>query len=318
MTTLTTQLELDQLLDAGVSDKKVKYLLDRADMLTRRLAENQGYINVSIGVDSTPCSMGCAYCSLAAQWDIYSEAPELGFDEIADRAGLVADGGADAITLRTTQFYDIGQLAVLGSLVRERIGKDVELVANTGELTLEDALVLKRAGFNTAYHVVRLREGVDTGHTVEMRLTTIDAIRQSGLSLKYCIEPLGPEHAAEEILTEIWRARAFGVASLSVMARVPVMGTPLAHLGQIASAYHCRAVAAARLACPETVTRVGVHPFLPDSLNAGCNSITIELAANPRDNHSGNGAWRGLDLAAARTLLQKAGYTVRPAKMANS
>ena len=258
--------------------------------------------------------MNCAFCSHAERWGVYTDEIHLSPEETVDLAGQAADGGADFVVLRTTQFYGTDVLLDLGRRVRDRIGKEIHLVINTGESDGETIRMLMDAGFSMAYHIVRLREGVDTGHSVEMRVRTIDAIRSAGMKLQYLIEPLGPEHTAEEILVEARRARAVGASGTGVMARVPVMGSPLARYGQVSDAYLRRVAAVARLEYPDGGKYLCVHPPMPTALHIGCNTVVVEQAANPRDTASTPGAWRGFGLSAARKVLQAAGLSVRPAR----
>lgn len=302
------------LLDTQVSDKRISPLLERANTMTREISGNRGYVWTAIGIDSTPCAMGCSFCSQAARWDAYNGTGELAPETIIEKAGQLADGGADFVVLRTTQHYPFGNLLRLARRVRNRIGEAIHLVVNTGEMHRDTGKALQDAGFSMAYHVVRLREGVDTGHSVDMRLRTMDAVLEGGLELQYLIEPLGPEHTAEEILTEARRARALGASGTGVMARIPVMGTPLAHFGQVSEAYLRRVAAVARLEYPDGGRHLCVHPPTPSALGCGCNTMIIEQAANPRDTASSPGPWRGFDLPAARRTLRAAGLTVRPAK----
>lgn len=301
------------LLDTGVPDRQVRHLLDRADAMTRRLAGGRGYVWTAIGLDSTPCPMGCAFCSHAARWDACTPTPPLDPEVVVEKAGALADGGADFVVLRTTQFFDFARLLALGRRVRARIGEDIHLVVNTGEMDRDTVKALRDAGFSMAYHVVRLREGVDTGHGVDMRLRTIEAVRAGGLELQYLIEPLGPEHSPAEILAEARRARAVGASGTGVMARVPVMGTPLARFGQVSEAYLRRVAAVARLEYPDGGGHLCVHPPSPTTLGCGSNTIIVEQAANPRDTVSSPGPWRGFDLPSARAALRAAGFVVRPA-----
>ncbi len=302
------------LLNTGVSDRDIKHLLDRADAMTRTLSANRGSVWSVIGIDSTPCQMDCSFCSHAAKWDAYTVSPPLSAEAVVAKAGQLADGGADFVVLRTTQFYPLDRLLALGRRVRDRIGDDIHLVVNTGEMDLDTVKALKDAGFSMAYHVVRLREGIDTGHTVAMRLRTIETALSGGLEVQYLIEPLGPEHSAAEILTEARRARSIGASGTGVMARVPVMGTPLARFGQVSEAYLRRVAAVARLEYPDGGRHLCVHPPTPSTLHCGGNTIIVEQAANPRDTISSQGPWRGFDLPTARATLRAAGLTVRPAK----
>jgi biotin synthase len=310
----STRTETELLLDATIGDRQIQHLLDRADTRSRELSGERGYVWAAIGIDSAPCPMGCSFCSHAARWDVYSGETRLSEEEIVDQAGTLADGGADFVVLRTTQFYPTETLVTLGQRVRNRIGDEIHLVVNTGESAPDRVKALRDGGFNMAYHVVRLREGVDTGHSVEMRLRTIDAIRTAGMELQYLIEPLGPEHTAEEILTEARRARSVGASGTGVMARVPVMGTPLAHLGQVSEPYLRRVAAAARLEYPDGGKYLCVHPPTPSAFRTGCNTVVVEQAANPRDTILSASAWRRFDLDAARTALREAGFQVRKRK----
>jgi len=243
--------DAERLLDTRISDRRIAPLLDRAAAMTRALAGDRGYVWTAIGIESTPCDMGCTFCSHAAKWDAYTaSAAAFPRGHRGDRPAGWPTAAPISWSLRTTQHYPVATLAALGRRVRERIGDDIHLVVNTGEMDLETVRILKDAGFSMAYHVVRLREGVDTGHSVDMRLRTIEAVRAGGLELQYLIEPLGPEHTAAEILTEARRARSVGASGTGVMARVPVMGTPLARFGQVSEAYLRRVAAAARLEYP--------------------------------------------------------------------
>jgi len=305
------------LLDTRVSDKRINHLLKRADAMTRQLSGGRGYIWTAIGIDSTPCEMGCSFCSHAAKWDAYQNSPPLEAEAIVAKVGELADGGSDFVVLRTTQFYDLNRLLMLGRRVRDRIGDDIHLVVNTGEMDADTVKALKDAGFSMVYHVVRLREGIDTGHTVEMRVRTIEIALAGGLEVQYLIEPLGPEHSPAEILTEARRAKSIGASGTGVMARVSVMGTPLAHLGQVSEAYLRRIAAVARLEYPDGGEHLCVHPPTPSVLHCGSNTIIVEQAANPRDTKSSATPWRGFDLPMARATLQAAGFTVRPTKEAH-
>ena len=81
------------------------------------------------------------------------------------------------------------------------------MVANIGDFGLDTALKLKEVGFTGVYHINRLREGEDTMAKTEDREATMRAIKEAGLELYYCIEPIGPEHSYEELAVEILRAK---------------------------------------------------------------------------------------------------------------
>ena len=58
----------------------------------------------------------------------------------------------------------------------------------------------------------------------ERRRRTFAAIREAGLDLRYCVEPVGPEHTDAEIVQQMFYARAFGATICAVMRRIPVAG----------------------------------------------------------------------------------------------
>lgn len=53
-------------------------------------------------------------------------------------------------------------LSKIGMAVREVIPSRMPLVANIGDYGISEAKELLDAGFTATYHVVRLREGIDT------------------------------------------------------------------------------------------------------------------------------------------------------------
>lgn len=67
-----------------------------------------------------------------------------------------------------------------------------------------------------------MREGIDTTIKPETRINTLNAVRDAGLELYYCVEPIGPEHSYDELATEMLRARDYGVQVMAVMRRTPV------------------------------------------------------------------------------------------------
>ncbi|MCQ4882310.1 radical SAM protein, partial [Alistipes onderdonkii] len=76
---------------------------------------------------------------------------------------------------------------------REVIPADMPLLVNTDDMQLDQCRQLKAAGANGAYHAVRMREGEDTEIPVEKRFETFANLREAGLTLSTCVEPVGPE-----------------------------------------------------------------------------------------------------------------------------
>ncbi len=295
---------------ADMSAEDHAKVLAAADAMTRQLSGSRGRIWASIGVDFTPCTRNCKFCSLGEEWGVHPKPYELSTGEVCDVAREYVEGGAAWIVLRTTQDFPIPRLVELAREVRRRIPEHVELVVNTGEYGMEGARQLRDAGYSSVYHVVRLREGVDTVFHPADRESTIKAARQAGLGLTYLVEPLGPEHTDEEIAREAVRARQLGAAQVGAMARVPVRGTPLGGCCQVSTERLCRTVAVSRLAAGKRAKWVCVHPPTPEALRAGANILVVEAGAVPRDTGSGQGKWRGFGMAEAVDMLRSAGYEI--------
>jgi len=98
------------------------------------------------------------------------------------------------------------------------------LVANIFDFGMAKAKELLNAGFTAIYHVIRLREGIDTKIDPDDRLKTIRAARSVGLDLSYCIEPIGPEHADEEIVDAMFLGKELKPTVMATMRRIPVPG----------------------------------------------------------------------------------------------
>jgi biotin synthase len=92
---------------------------------------------------------------------------------------------------------------------------------------------LRAAGATGAYHVCRLREGVDSSMKPADRLATIERILEAGLAWYNLCEPIGPEHTPRELAEQIWLGVDLPCRQHGAMQRFPVPGSPLYERGQI-------------------------------------------------------------------------------------
>ncbi len=90
--------------------------------------------------------------------------------------------------------------------LRRRIPAQLEILANVGDVTASQLQEFRAAGVTVtgAYHVCRIREGVDSCMTPADRRKTIERILEAGLSWYNMCEPLGPEHTPEELVEQMW------------------------------------------------------------------------------------------------------------------
>ena len=77
------------------------------------------------------------------------------------------------------------------------------------------------------------------------------------------------------------RARDLGAVIMGAMARVPVPGTPKAHLGQISEEKLARIIAVSRLVGGEVAQEICVHPPSDAAVAAGANAVVVETGAVP-------------------------------------
>ena len=279
-----------------------------ADRRTRAYWKNRGRIWTAIGVDSAPCTRNCKFCSHGAAWGVFKEPHELTADEVLRHVRQMIPFQPDWITLRTTQDYGIEKLCVLVREIRKLIPSEIEIVVNTGEFGIEEARQLKDAGVAVVYHTIRLREGCDTGLSIEDRIKTLEAMQKAGLKMAALVEPLGPEHTDVEIVDAAFRLKPFDIKLGGVMARVPIPGTPLYELGQVSEERQTRAIAMTRLIYGTEVDAICIHPPLPAALKAGANTVVVECGAIPRDHDASDAPWRDFDIPAANQLFSEQGF----------
>ena len=282
-------------------------LLSAANRLTRSEFKNRGYIFAQIGVNAEPCSKNCRFCSMGADHYAMDSQWRKDADTAVYEVEFLVKQGVDDIFLMTTADYPMDEFMEIARSARSMIPEKIRFVANVGDFDLNTAEQLKTAGFTGVYHIHRLREGTDTDIAPEDRIRTLDAIRDAGLELYYCVEPIGPEHAYEELVEEMIRAREYGAGVMAVMRRVPVKGTPLYEKGQISAMELTKIAAAARLVS-RPARAMNAHEVTPMTLLAGVNQLYAEYGANPRDNESNTEKGRAFSVDRVRQLLADAEY----------
>lgn len=286
-------------------------LKSTADVVTRRRFANQAMLLGQIGIDTAPCPGNCLFCVFGKDHTTF-EKTRLSPDEIARRAREFTErSDLYALFLMTMHDFDLDALLSVVDTVRQVIGPSTQIVVNIGDFDRRQAETLRSAGVSGAYHVWRLREGVDTSLDPQMRKRTFGAIRDAGLDFYYCCEPIGAEHTAEELVEQMFLGIEYGCFQHAAMRRVFVPGTPLASRGQITErrlAQVVAVVALATLGCPES-RNIAVHEPNLLGLVAGANVVYAETGANPRDTNADTSAGRGLDMNACRKMLYEAGFS---------
>lgn len=302
--------DLLRLLAFDPESPQTAYLGRLARETARRVAGNRAGVWAAVGVDCAPCSMSCAFCAFGASWGVVREAHEWSTEEIVSTARRYAEEGASWIVLRTTEHYGAARLRKLAKAVRAVLPPTCALVANTGQMTVEEIRCLGEAGVSVMYHALRLGEGRDTPFDPAERIRVLACIREAGLELAHLVEPLGPEHGNEEIADVLLEALKAGAQICGVMARSNVPGTPFEGCGRVSDARLAQIAAVVRLCGGKRTPYVCVHPPVPRAVDWGANVVVVETGAIPRDRKEADGDWRGFSMADAGDVLVRHGYVV--------
>ncbi|HAF62958.1 MAG TPA: hypothetical protein DCK95_11635 [Anaerolineaceae bacterium] len=282
-----------------------------ADALSRARFYNHAMLLAQIGIEIAPCLADCQFCSFAESYtDLPSHTMEL--DEILLHSkNLTEHGNLHSLFLMTMHTFDFEHLLQVVQHIRKHISPQVHVVVNIGDFNLAQAEELRAAGVNGAYHVRRLREGIDNTLQPTARLRTVEAIRSARLDWYTCCEPIGPEHNPTEIVDQIFESYDFGCFQNAAMRRVALPKSPLAANGQISELRLAQIVSVVTLAgleCKE-LKSIAVHEPNALGLVSGANCIYAEAGANPRDTRSKTEQSRGLGLLDCEELLLECGFS---------
>jgi biotin synthase len=303
--------ELVALLSVDAEGPAAQPLFEAGREAARRFVGNEARLWASLGLNFAPCPMSCSFCAFGEKWGVVKTAGEMPTETALAWARKFWQGGVKWLSLRTTEDYPLDRLCELARRVQEDTRGGLELVANTGEFDAKGAARLREVGFTTVYHVMRMREGIDTGIDPEERRRTLASIRDSGLKLAFLIDPIGPEHTAEELADTFLCALEYGASLSGAMARVPVPGTPLAKHGQISDRKLALITAVTRLVGGARTPDICVHPHSELAVRAGANTVVVETGAIPRDTDEAGGEWQAFTTDKAWALMESAGYRVK-------
>lgn len=299
-----TKADAMELLDINNGTEEYYQLLGLANRYSRKQFDGKGLIFAQIGLDAQPCEVNCKFCSLAKDVFDPSMRNEKPLEDVINYVRQLVEAGAQEMFLMTTASYSQEKFLKYAASVKAILPPQMRFVANVGDFDLTYAKRLKEVGFTGVYHICRLREGVDTQARLEDRVKTLDSVRDAGLELYYCVEPIGAEHNNMEIVEEIFRAKKYPVDAMAVMKRISVEGSQLYSRGEV-SAMTLAKIAAVTVLCVRPSRAMGVHE--PDELClvAGANQIYAEVSVNPRDTSQVTELSRGYSVAAAKKLLEK-------------
>ena len=262
-----------------------------------------------VGLDNLKCPANCVFCSFSASNSVFDETGKMPHDEVVERAGWIHDSGATAVYLMTTVSYPFEELVEVCKKVREKVGPDYPVVVNTMDMDLDMAKALAEAGVSGAYHVIRMGEERDNRLKVADRWKTINAIKDAGMFLTTCVEPIGPEHTVDELVEKTVWSREMGAVHSGAMRRSVIPGSGLEHYGMISFMRLANIAAVINLS---TGPNVALEVHNPNLLGAaaGGNVFYAEVGANPRDTDAETEGSEGLTVPKCLEMFEEAGCTV--------
>lgn len=312
-----TAAEISQLFQLPSLSAESFYIQCAARKMSETASQGLAEIHGQVGVNTAPCPVNCEFCSFAAMNGIFQEAKATPVPEVVANCLLLESAGANAIYLMTTANFNFADFLAVGQAVRQKLQPETVLVANIGDFNEAQARQLKENGFAGVYHAVRMGEGQATAVKVEKRLQTFRAAQKAGLILGTCVEPIGPEHSAAELVEKTLITREAKPCFSGAMRRIPIPGTPLSQHGMVSEAKMAHHLAVVRLAMGNQVIGNCTHEPNVIGAAAGANIMWAEVGANPRDTAEDTAGHRGFTVAKCREIYREAEWPVLsgPSKM---
>jgi biotin synthase len=281
-----------------------------ADVSSRERFGNNGYILGQIGIEIAACPGNCGFCVFGESHTLFAP-QKMSPEEIVQSAdNFTQSQELHSLFLMTMHDFDFIHLIHTIQRVRECIPKETQIIINIGDFDRTQAVELKAAGVAGAYHILRLREGLDTSISPEQRKDTIQNIKESGMDWYYCCEPIGPEHTPEELAEQLFLGIEYGCVQHAAMRRVFLSSSPLARHGQITELRLAQIVSVVTIASLQrSETRmIAVHEPNLLGLLSGANTIYAETGSNPRDSNENTAGNRGRDIGTCKRMLYEAGF----------
>lgn len=203
------------LLSFDCHSPEAAYVGVRAREIAHAASGGVGHVHAQIGVDALPCPENCRFCTFAAmntQADVgfaTNEDYEVPLERIAQIASHFDEAGVHLISLMATAGLPFERYLEMVAAVRGVVSPDMPLMANMGDITLEQAHALKAAGVQAFYHARRIYEGELTDIAPEDRYETIRNVRAAGLALMSGVEPLYEAVELDELADRIMEIPSF-------------------------------------------------------------------------------------------------------------
>ena len=280
------------------------YVCARARELGMRACKGRGYVYGQIGVDSTPCSKNCRFCAFAAvnthRSSFDADEMEVPIGRIVHFAKLYDDAGVPLVSLMATAQLDFERYLEMVCAVRASVSDEMTIMANTGDITRDQAQALKEAGATAAYHALRLGEGELTDIKPVERWRTVRVLREAGIPLMTGVEPIWAGIDRLELSERICDIPEFHPFGMGACNLTKVKGANLGGRRPALTGFVRYVAAITRLVCGEAVPIGGIGGVR--WVDAGCDPRKREYGSS--DDHLRR------QIERAKRDLQLDGFTI--------
>ena len=297
--------ELLPLLDLDPLSAEAAHVCWGAKTLARRASKGRGQVYAQIGLDALACPMDCQFCGLArinASHEVLTAEPEslvVPLDEVVAYARTFDEAGVHLISLMATDMLPFERFVETVRAVKQAVSERQVVMANCGDISLQQAQLLKAAGASVAYHANRVGEGRITRIKPERRVQTFENIRAAGLNLMTAVEPLYEGVDNSDVIAHMRQAASFEPICSGVGALRCVKGSAMEHEVPFTSA---------KLELYASVFRLMVGESVPFG-TGGANVVWADAGTNPRGRDlSSDHDFLRRDVARLRTQLERGGW----------
>ncbi|MDF1615601.1 radical SAM protein [Desulfurivibrio dismutans] len=279
-------------------------VMAEARRLSRELTGDRAEVHGQFALNLAPCRANCLFCSFAACNKIFTKASKISPEEAVLSSRHLEELGSSAIYMMATDNFPFAETIAMAREIKAALKPETMLIANVGDRTPAEARAMKEVGFSGVYHALRLGEGRQTGIDPQVRLASLRAFQEAGLTVGTCVEPIGPEHSNEELAERIHFTAELNPAFSGAARRISIPGTELAEkYGMISELRMAQVVAITRLALPRTVLGNCTHEPTLLAAAAGANLFWAEIGANPRDIKEKTEDGRGFTVPKCREMF---------------
>ncbi|KAJ3736915.1 biotin synthase [Lentinula guzmanii] len=271
-----TRQEIQEIFDAPLMD-----LVFRAASVHRKYQDaNKIQLCTLMNIKTGGCTEDCSYCSQSSRYSTPTKASRLlDIEPVIEAARKAKENGSTRFCMgaawRDLAGRKRGFERIL-QMVREVRGMGMEVCTTLGMLSPDQARQLKEAGLTAYNHNLdtsrEFYPQVITSRSYDERLSTIDAVRDAGISV--CSGGiLGLGEKDEDRVGLIWEVSNMPEhpESFPVNALVPIAGTPLEKNEPVSYHTLVRTIAAARVVLPTTIIRLAAgRNTMPESEQAMC------------------------------------------------